>query len=249
MHSSSTILDQTSCVSSPSAGRFGPCCCEGYIHVSIPDGLVVVWVPGLGIVPDTPLAQSQEGVTSLQVAPVSLPTQCERSTASGGQALVPELQERLTANASPAPTGSAMMLALPPGMSAAVAQLGLIKDIMWICDGRCEQNHVTGRWMVPATHEFLELVKTFDWPLMLHDEALTNHDKDIISIMPTYFMDEADANHFDRPRLDFVVSFDDGTSVRYHPKAPALVGDIDDAIGKRRRRLAMLRHIYCRDWA
>ena len=124
MHSSSTILDQTSCVSSPSAGRFGPCCCDGYIHVSIPDGLVVVWVPGLGIVPDTPLAQSQEGVTSPEVAPVSLPTQCERSRASGGQALVPELQEPLTANASPAPTGSAMMLALPPGMPAAVAQLG-----------------------------------------------------------------------------------------------------------------------------
>ena len=84
---------------------------------------------------------------------------------------------------------------------------------------------------------------------MLHDEALAKREKAITSIKPTYFMDEADANHFDKPRLDFVVSFDDGTSVRYHPKAPALVGDIDDAIGKRRRRLAMLRHIYCRDCA
>ena len=102
--------------------------------------------------------------------------------------------------------------------------------------------------MDPATH-FLELDNKFYWPLMLRDQALADGEKAISSIKPTYFMDEADANHFDRPRLDFVVSFDDGTSVRYHPKAPALVGDIDDAIGKRRRRLAMLRHIYCRDWA
>jgi len=38
MHSSSTILDQTSCVSSPSAGRFGPCCCDGDTHKRTPDG-------------------------------------------------------------------------------------------------------------------------------------------------------------------------------------------------------------------
>ena len=34
---------------------------------------------------------------------------------------------------------------------------------------------------------------------------------------PTFYMDEADHNRFDRPRLDFVVSFDDGQEMRYHP--------------------------------
>ena len=41
----------------------------------------------------------------------------------------------------------------------------------------------------------------------------------ITSIMPTFFMDEADCLREDRPRLDFVVSFDDGQAVRYHPRA------------------------------
>ena len=68
----------------------------------------------------------------------------------------------------------------------------------------------------------------------------------MISIVPTYFIDEADPNHFDRPRLDIVVFFDDATSVRYHPKA---TGDIELGIEKRRRRLVKLRRSHHRDWA
>ena len=81
---------------------------------------------------------------------------------------------------------------------------------------------------------------------MLHDEALAKREKAITSIKPTYFMDEADRNHFDRPRLDFVVSFNVGMSVRYHPKTP--LWDLNDAIRARRDRLANLRHLFHRDW-
>ena len=84
------------------------------------------------------------------------------------------------------------------------------------------------------------------WPHMLHDEALAKREKAITSIKPTYFMDEADRNHFDRPRLDFVVSFNVGMSVRYHPRAP--LWDLNDAIQARRDRLANLRHLFHRDW-
>ena len=110
MHSSSTILDQTSCVSSPSAGRFGPCCCDGYTQASTPDGLVVVAGTDSS---DTPLAQSQEGVTSPEVAPVSLPTQCERSRASSASLSAP-----------PWPVGAGWGLGItpPPGLIAPALQ-------------------------------------------------------------------------------------------------------------------------------
>jgi hypothetical protein len=126
-----------------------------------------------------------------------------------------------------------------------VPQFGSIRKIIEWYDAQCVQNHATGRWEVPATQS-LELDNKFFWPLMLHDEALANREKAITSIKPTYFMDEADRNHFDRPRLDFVVSFNVGMSVRYHPKTP--LWDLNDAIRARRDRLAKLRHLFHRDW-
>ena len=81
---------------------------------------------------------------------------------------------------------------------------------------------------------------------MLHDEALANHEKNITSILPTYFMDEADSNQYDRPRLDILVTLDDGTSVRYHSGAD--VSNQSDGIQKRRNRLDKLRKKYGRDW-
>ena len=122
MHSSSVTLDQTPCVSSTSADRFGPCCCDGYTQASTPDGLVVVAGTDSS---DTPLAPSQEGVTSPEVAPVSLPTQCERSRASSASLSAP-----------PWPVGAGLgitlpddpalfpipMLAPPPGLTAPALQ-------------------------------------------------------------------------------------------------------------------------------
>ena len=42
---------------------------------------------------------------------------------------------------------------------------------------------------------------------------------DITAAVPTFYEDEPDPNQRDAPRLDIVVSFADGRSVRYHPRA------------------------------
>ena len=75
--------------------------------------------------------------------------------------------------------------------------------------------------------------------------------------MPVYYMDEADANKFDRPRLDLVISFTDGQAVRYRPIGdriwldaaglPANPADIS-IFKKRRRHLEELRRKFGRDW-
>ena len=41
----------------------------------------------------------------------------------------------------------------------------------------------------------------------------------IVSIVPTFYLDEPDHNQRNKPRLDILVSFNDGITVRYHPKA------------------------------
>ena len=85
------------------------------------------------------------------------------------------------------------------------------------------------------------------WANMLKDEELKIGRHHMTKIMPVFFMNEADHNNFDRPRLDFVVSFDDGRSVRYHPAceeiwfdAAGLPEGSADAISQRRRRLEKL---------
>ena len=57
---------------------------------------------------------------------------------------------------------------------------------------------------------------------------------------------KADCNHSDRPRLDFVVYFDDHTSKRYHPKVKDHLLEI--AIRKRRDRYSHLMHRYGTPW-
>ena len=42
---------------------------------------------------------------------------------------------------------------------------------------------------------------------------------DIKSIVPTFYPMEADANQQGKPRLDVLVTFENGLSVRYHPQA------------------------------
>ena len=83
---------------------------------------------------------------------------------------------------------------------------------------------------------------------MLHDERLRRGERNLVSIVPTYFRDEADVNKFDRPRIDFVVTYHDGEWFRYHPSASLIPADVDQANGKRRNRLEKLRKRYGRDW-
>ena len=93
----------------------------------------------------------------------------------------------------------------------------------------------------------LERVGWMDWANMLKDEDLKIGRHHMTKIMPVFFMDEADHNHFGKPRLDFVVSFDDGRVVRYHPDCEEIWFDAAglpegslDAINQRRRRLQKL---------
>ena len=91
-----------------------------------------------------------------------------------------------------------------------------------------------------------------DWPNVIKDERLRRREHAMVSIMSTFYMDEADANKFDMPRLDFVVTFNDGQAVRYHPSCVSirLPANPDDAttIAKRRARLQHLRRKFNRDW-
>ena len=47
----------------------------------------------------------------------------------------------------------------------------------------------------------------------------------ITAATPTFYKHEPDPNRGDKPRLDIVVSFADGRSVRYHPKAKPIWSD------------------------
>ena len=84
-----------------------------------------------------------------------------------------------------------------------------------------------------------------DWPNMIKDERLHQNEHAVTSIMPTFYMDEADHNRFDKPRLDFVVWIDDGPSAKciWLPASPD-----NQAIGLRRRYLEKVRRKFGRDW-
>ena len=95
----------------------------------------------------------------------------------------------------------------------------------------------------------LEGVGWMDWANMLKDEGSSLGRHHMTKIMPAFFMDEADHDNFDRPRLDLVVSFDDGRAVRYHPSCKEIWLDPEglpigskalEAIKQRRQRLQRL---------
>jgi hypothetical protein len=116
---------------------------------------------------------------------------------------------------------------------------------------RCQKDEHRGRWITPVTQNMLHIIGWMDWPNMVKDERLHRRQHAMTSIMPTFYMDEADHNRFDRPRLDFVVEFDDGQAVRYHPDARPIwlpASADNDAIDKRRRYLAKMQRKTGRDW-
>ena len=79
---------------------------------------------------------------------------------------------------------------------------------------QCRWDYSTGMWRTPATEPDAGL-RGLDWQNMLKlppGWTPTN-------FVPTFFHDEPDPNQRDKPRLDIVVSFDNGHSVRYHPSA------------------------------
>ena len=79
---------------------------------------------------------------------------------------------------------------------------------------QCRWDYSTGMWRTPATEPDARL-HVLDWQNMLKlppGWTPTN-------CVPTFFHDEPDPNQKDKPRLDIVVSFDNGVSARYHPSA------------------------------
>ena len=94
-------------------------------------------------------------------------------------------------------------------------------------------------WRTPATEPDAGL-RGLDWQNMLKlppEWTPTN-------CMPTFLHDEPDPNQRDKPRLDIVVSFGNGESVRYHPNADPIWStetQPTDAMQTRYNRATILR--------
>ena len=99
------------------------------------------------------------------------------------------------------------------GQPAQQPQLAIKRDVLEPLLEACTWDDALG-WMTPATGPDDRLFR-MDWRNMLNlppGRAPT-------SFVPTFFHREPDPNQRDKPRLDIVVSFDNGDSVRYHPRA------------------------------
>ena len=100
------------------------------------------------------------------------------------------------------------------GKPAQQPQLAIRRDVLNPLLDACTWDHATGAWLTPATEPDARLCG-IDWRNMLKlppGWTPTN-------FVPTFFHDEPDPNQRDKPRLDIVVSFGNGHSVRYHPSA------------------------------
>ena len=100
------------------------------------------------------------------------------------------------------------------GKPAQQPQLAIRRDVLNPLLDACTWDHATGAWLTPATEPDARLCG-LDWRNMLKlppGWTPTN-------FVPTFFHDEPDPNQRDKPRLDIVVSFGNGDSVRYHPSA------------------------------
>ena len=89
-----------------------------------------------------------------------------------------------------------------------------IKRIFQSLNAKCTQDPETGHWSCPDTGD----AETESALWKFHWDQMVGRD-DIKSIVPTFYPMEADANQQGKPRLDLLVTFENGASVRYHPKA------------------------------
>ena len=167
--------------------------------------------------PDSTNADENDSTSQHQPAPAStekaIPAQEEQQqpgepAANAGQGT--------PAFSSAAGTGQ-LALAKVGGSASQPAQqpqLAIKRDVFNPLLDACTWDHATGAWLTPATEPDARLCG-LDWRNMLKlppGWTPTN-------FVPTFFPDEPDANQRDKPRLDIVVSFDNGHSVRYHPSA------------------------------
>ena len=130
---------------------------------------------------------------------------------------------------SPAPPAAAAAAPAPAGASAAAAdrrpqrssrRVKIREDVLDPLLAACHWDEGTRTWQIPQTARDPRLLD-MDWRNMLNIQTAAG----ITAATPTFYKDEADPNRGDKPRLDIVVSFADGRSVRYHPRAKPIWSD------------------------
>ena len=90
------------------------------------------------------------------------------------------------------------------------------KDILAPLNAACKWDADTNSWILPNTPE-QPLTICRNWKNALGDKYPRG--ADVTRCLPTFFLEEADANQHGAPRLDLVLSFSNGDTVRYHPGA------------------------------
>ena len=98
--------------------------------------------------------------------------------------------------------------------------LNIRTDVLAPVLAQCPWDADTKTWLIPETMADARLLN-MDWSNMLKIHPGAN----ITAVVPTFYQDEPDPNQRDAPRLDIVVSFADGRSVRYHPSAEPIWSD------------------------
>ena len=127
--------------------------------------------------------------------------------------------------------GSASQPAQPP-------QRAIKRDVFNPLLDACTWDHGTGAWLTPATGPDARLCG-MDWQNMLKLPPGWTP----TSFVPTFFHDEPDPNQRDKPRLDIVVSFDNGHSVRYHPRAAPIWSTSPQPTDAMQKRYNRAKHV------
>ena len=138
--------------------------------------------------------------------PPPMPTTNAPATAMPSPAGEPPL----AASQGTGPTGPPL---LPPAGASTMKAMFLhyYEACRWEPAHRC--------WILPTVAPWPnDIADRFVWPQMLGATEMAQHG-DIVEILPTFFAGETDSNRGNRPRMDIVISFRDGVSVRYHPRA------------------------------
>ena len=80
---------------------------------------------------------------------------------------------------------------------------------------QCVQvSYLCNEWKLPLT---CQLPLEFNWGVLAKLPAATR--EKIVRVQPQFYEHEADVNRKDMPRLDILITLEDGSWVRYHPEA------------------------------
>ena len=98
----------------------------------------------------------------------------------------------------------------------------LRKQVLDPLYAQCQWNELTHNWMV-LNKEIPLALDTDYWEKVLGaDRPADTH---LVSCIATFFEHEPDHNRQNKPRLDIVLSFSNGRTVRYHPRADLIWSD------------------------